>query len=982
MKKLIVLFPFLFGLTFLWAQLVQPFNMSNDLWEQIKAHPGAQHEIRILLQDRVDVEAMDEGFYQQKASIKLRTQTLIQSLQAKAAATQGPLLEVLRQSPKADPKSIQALWITNLIQVSAEMSLIYDLCKHPDVDWVEWNAPAEPDDFEVVATAPMMPNSHEPGHDAINAPAMWALGYTGYNQVALIIDTGVDGEHPALKGKYRGNYVPGNQAWFSPFGSTTPQNCGNHGSHVAGTIVGLDPATQDTIGVAVDGQWMGAQGICGGGGTTLALQWALNPDGDPTTIDDMPDVINNSWFSGDGGSQECNGAYKPILDALEAAGVAVVFSAGNAGPNSMTITGPKNISTNLVNVFCVANVNGAISPLFPIRNSSSRGPSFCGGTGSLLIKPEVAAPGSNVRSSVLAGGYASFTGTSMAAPHAAGAILLLKEAFPNLTGTELKLALYNSCVDLGTPGEDNDYGMGIIDVLAAYNYLIAQGNTPFIPSRDNDAAALEIANIDSVICDNFVLPFFIMKNQGTDPITAATIVYQYSNGIGDTIEWTGNIPPNAFQPIVFPIETLPSGVYSLTIDILDSNGQLEYRNLDNSISTRFSVSPAEPPVTTATNPCTNSGALLTATSSTPGTIVWYDELSGGNLLGTGSPFVTAPVSVADTFYANILTTNPTGLVDTAGTNSFISSATTGYLEFDAFQDFTLKQVTVYSEVNTTRLIELRDASGTTIGVKVAILDTGVQVVDLDFDVPPGIGHQLAINGFSKLAVSTSGLQYPYSVAGALSITGSSEGTDAYYFFYDWKVESEAICGRTMTLVNVIPGSFTASFSASTNAVDLNVSGTVQFTDETVGATNWAWDFGDGNTSTAQNPIHTYITPGTYTVALSATGSVGCPAATSTTIEVTGDIVSDLVDELEALGTIRLFPNPSTGIFTLTWETRPQYPVNIQVYDILGKAVYQSQYTSAAQPELQINLAEQADGVYYLHLETQGKKGVIKMLKSQ
>src|SRR5690606_18118712 len=104
--------------------------------------------------------------------------------------------------------------------------------------------------------------------------------------------------------------------------------------------------------------------------------------------------------------------------------------------------------------------------------------SLCGGTGSLLIKPEVSAPGTNVRSAYPGGGYANLTGTSMASPHVAGAIALLKQFAPTLTGKQIKLALYNTAIDLGTPGEDNTYGTGLIDVYAA---MLSLGEPDTIP---------------------------------------------------------------------------------------------------------------------------------------------------------------------------------------------------------------------------------------------------------------------------------------------------------------------------------------------------------------------------------------------------------------------------------------------------------------------------------------------------------------------
>jgi len=237
-------------------------------------------------------------------------------------------------------------------------------------------------------------------------------------------------------------------------------------------MTGLDPAMNDTIGVAPGAEWIAANSLCTAGAHTsnsiASFEWAMDPDGDPGTINDMPDAIGNSWF--DPTATDCaNGVYRQTLDAVEAAGIAIVFSAGNNGPSPSSITIPKNTNTTEVNVFATGAVDGN-NPSYPIASFSSRGPSTCGGSGSLLIKPEASAPGVSVRSSygISGNGYSFLSGTSMACPHVVGAIALLKEAFPQFTGHELKMALYNSATDLGPTGEDNDYGMGLIDVYQAF----------------------------------------------------------------------------------------------------------------------------------------------------------------------------------------------------------------------------------------------------------------------------------------------------------------------------------------------------------------------------------------------------------------------------------------------------------------------------------------------------------------------------------
>ena len=135
-----------------------------------------------------------------------------------------------------------------------------------------------------------------------------------------------------------------------------------------------------------------------------------------------------------------------LMNTIEAAGIANVFSGGNFGPSNTTISSPQRINTSDVNTFSVGSVNGNTSFPYPISSFSSRGPKQCPGSGSLAIHPEVVAPGQNVRSAWGKDGYNSISGTSMAAPHVSGACLLLKEAFHGFR-EEILRALYQTATD-------------------------------------------------------------------------------------------------------------------------------------------------------------------------------------------------------------------------------------------------------------------------------------------------------------------------------------------------------------------------------------------------------------------------------------------------------------------------------------------------------------------------------------------------------
>ena len=449
----------------------------------------------VMLEDRVDIFALDQELYARKADLQDRAYTVITALQRKADETQPAVISSLNGRSSSEVKNIERFWVANMLLVEAIPAVLMELSQRRDVAYLDLDAELEWDRPVSRQPAPIeSPNGIEPGIAAINAPAMWRDGYTGAGTIVMNIDTGVDGNHVALNYKWRGAQpgVPASAAWFDPnYNSTFPNDCDGHGTHTIGTMNGLAPSTHDTVGVAPGAQWIAAMTLCLGAHTSYsiaAFQWAMNPDGNPATIDDMPVAIGNSWYDPSiSASTECNPAYNPyinVIGAVEAAGIAVVFSAGNSGPGAQTITQPKNVNIDPVHFWATGAVNGNTVG-YPIASFSSRGPvvpACSTGVPSLDIKPEACAPGVNVRSSTPNNTYSYYDGTSMACPHVVGAIALLKQAHPTLTGHELKMALYQTAVDLGATGEDNTYGMGIIDVYAAHLSL-ADPTDPQPPSN-------------------------------------------------------------------------------------------------------------------------------------------------------------------------------------------------------------------------------------------------------------------------------------------------------------------------------------------------------------------------------------------------------------------------------------------------------------------------------------------------------------------
>jgi len=557
--------------------------------------------VMLMLEDKVDVYALNSDFKTQKTLVTERPKILMRKLKEKAADTQPAILSFLEDSdePYSD---VNQMWIANIIALKTTSALINDLANREDVAYIYLDEAAYSlDKPEKGSGMPKAEGAAEPGLEAIGAPALWEMGYTGHGRVAMTYDTGVWTDHPAISDRFLATRMPMQTTWFAYDSELPTDKPSSHGSHVTGIMLGLEEETNDTIGVAPRAYFIATDPIVSNladikplSELMLGFQWAINPDGDEETTEDIPDVINNSW-----GRDNTNPAWElcpesvaEVFEAVNAAGIANIFSAGNDGPGDETIGIPHNINTTLINSFTVAAVNGS-SSTFPVADFSSRGPSLCGGEGSLLIKPEVSAPGVNVRSSVAEGGYDFFSGTSMAAPHVSGAILLLKEAFPNVSGEELMLALYNSANDLGMPGEDNTYGMGMINVLDAYN-LLSETYTPTPPQEF--AEDIELVSIDSpqreIGCANIqeVSPVITVRNNGADPVSDITVSFDISGESFGTFTIEDEIEANTEIQVSLPaISYSGLGIKELYIRLSELDD--EYDVFNNRMVSRWTELP-------------------------------------------------------------------------------------------------------------------------------------------------------------------------------------------------------------------------------------------------------------------------------------------------------------------------------------------------------------------------------------------------------
>jgi hypothetical protein len=285
------------------------------------------------------------------------------------------------------------------------------------------------------------------GNDMVNAPEAWARGYTGQGVTVAVIDSGVDISHQDLSNNIWGNtgeiasngidddgngYTDDVYGWNFGIGQNnnnvlpgTSSSGQGHGTHVAGTIAAANNGIGMT-GVAYNSRIMAirmgdvdSQGrFTNGGNLAQAIRYA---------VDNGARVINMSLGWSDSTA---------LRDALAYAASRNVITVSAAGNSSLSSPGTPAYYATQYGLSV-----GAVDSSRTIASFSNRA-----GTNSSM--QHVMAPGVNVYSTVPGNGYASYSGTSMAAPHVAGVVALMLGANPNLTHAQVRSILTSSAVRL------------------------------------------------------------------------------------------------------------------------------------------------------------------------------------------------------------------------------------------------------------------------------------------------------------------------------------------------------------------------------------------------------------------------------------------------------------------------------------------------------------------------------------------------------
>lgn len=395
-------------------------------------HPGFHNDgFLIIMREQADLSGAEaiEDLTARRAFVRDR---LIET----AERSQAPV----RAALAAAGLTYRPFYLINMIRVEGHHRRMSEFADLPGVERVMLNPNVRPYSFQLSfgygptaeAGRGVEWNIHQTRADQV-----WEKGITGAGIIVGGQDTGYDWNHPALRRAYRGFHhgqVEHTYNWLDAWAdSAVPFDDDQHGTHTMGTILG-DDGQGNQIGMAPGAHWIGCRNMRRGLGNpasyTACMEFFLAPyppGGDPFSDGDVsqaPHLVNNSW--GCPNIEGCDDmVLAPALAALRAAGIMMVVSAGNDGPRCETVSEPP---ARYDEVFSV----GATDNQGEITGFSSRGPVPT--SEEPLLKPDISAPGANIRSSLPGGSYGVADGTSMAGPHVAGLVALLWSANPALIG--------------------------------------------------------------------------------------------------------------------------------------------------------------------------------------------------------------------------------------------------------------------------------------------------------------------------------------------------------------------------------------------------------------------------------------------------------------------------------------------------------------------------------------------------------------------
>ena len=442
----------------------------------------------------------------------------------------------------------------------------------------------------------------------------------------------------------------------------------------------------------------------------------------------------------------------------------------------------------------------------------------------------------------------------------------------------------------------------------------------------------------------------------TDLSTNSPTKFHWDFGDGDTSN-TQN-PVHIYQS---------NGNYTVTFKVFNNYG-------DNTFVRANYISIHRPDVPSVINDTICGPAEAQLSVSSNGTNRWFNEPQNGSPIHVGDNYNTGVIDTTTTYYVEsaIDEVYTIGAPDTLiGSGGYYTGSSNHYMIFDCMVDILLVSVDVYAQTTGSRTIRLKTHGGTVVYDTVINLSAGKTTINLNWNIPAASNYGLeAMGPDNKLFRNILGGNYPYIVNDLIKITGNSySNNDYYYFFYNWKVQAEECKSPRIPVVAYVYTSNPAAGYIS-SSTDNNVA----FTNTSMNAYSYFWDFNDGGFSVDENPLHTFMNNGAYIVSMTAFNACG-----TDTFQDTVNIYCVGINDTDNIQGLSISPNPAVEYVMISWYSKYVNTGFIDVNDIFGQTVMCKKVNIVEGINKNIlDVRNLSQGVYFVKLIANGQKTLIKL----
>ena len=470
----------------------------------------------------------------------------------------------------------------------------------------------------------------------------------------------------------------------------------------------------------------------------------------------------------------------------------------------------------------------------------------------------------------------------------------------------------------------------------AYTVTVTNGNCI--------ATAQATVNVNSITADAGA-DQSICSGESTSLIASGGTDYQWSDGLGNT----NSVMTPALSGSTTYSVTVTSGSCTATDQVTVNVGSITAdAGANQSI-------------------CIGETATLTASGGTD--YLWSDGLGNTNSVTTptltGSTTYTVTVTGGNCTATDQVTVNVGNIVADAGADQNICNGETATLTASGGTDYLWSDGLGNTNSVTTPIL----ADTTTYTVTVTsgnCTATDQVVVNVESIIADAGADQSICTGETVILTATGGIDYQWS--DGLGNTAS--------------VTTPPLTESTNYTVTVANGNCNATDQVAIDVQTVPIAGfgysinqnVVTFQDESLNANNYLWNLGDDIISSLQEPVHTYLNPGTYTVIQIVTNICG-----SDTLEQVIELLVGVIDP-GFLSSIKFYPNPGNGLFYLSLTGPPAQSMEVRLYDLIGRELFVENYG------FEIGMLEQVldfrglpSATYFLRLMSEGKMGYLKVV---